>query len=199
MNVETFEVEEIQGELGNMAADSEAAEIISKLGLNGQAGYLNQESCTRFPYRLMTPAEHTVYSLVFPVREKLEAYSAGIIPLRVLQVAAWVRENPAQDMKAGIYVWHTGVAKEDPVLVGHTANYGGQFYLLARWGDALPSWEELTAKAKRIWIAKAKARISKEISQWNMDRESLDSLATELFETGDIKSGNNGYTLSKLL
>lgn len=198
MQVETYEVEEINGELGNMAADAEAQELIEKLGLCGQRELLNPETCTRFPYRLMTPVEHKVYSLSFPQRDKLEDFRVGIIPVRVLQVAAFVKENAPADMTAGLYVWHCGSAKEDPLLVGHTQSYGGKFYLLARWGDALESFEKLTEKAKKIWMIKAKAKLEKSISSIREDLASMDSITEELFATGKCSSANESYMLENL-
>lgn len=198
MKVETYEQEEVTGEMGNMAADAEAAELIEKLGLDGQRGLLVPDTCTRFPYRLMSPAEHKVFSLCFPERVKLEDFSAGIIPVRVLQVAAFCKDSPPSGKWAGLYVWHSGSAKEDPLLVGHTEQWGGQFYLLARWGDALAPFEELTAKAKRIWITKAKAKCAKEVSDWRADMVIVDTLADELLLTGKITGGNNGYTLASM-
>lgn len=198
MKVETYEVEEIQDELGQMAADSESAELIEKLGLEGQRKLLNAETCTRFPYRLMTKTEHKVFSLLFPERVKLYDYSDSIIPVRVLQVAAFVKENAPPEMKAGLYVWHSGSAKEDPLLVGHTSEYGGQFFLLARWGDALLSFDEMAEKAKKLWIVKARAKIRKEIEEWESDESNLTNLADELFQSGNISQGHNNYTLQEL-
>lgn len=198
MNVETYEVEETKNELGIMAADAEAQELIEKLGLSGQNSLLNQETCTRFPYRKMTKAERLVFALLFPERESLASYKDSIIPIRVLQVAAFVKDfkgAPCHDLK----VWHCGSAKEDPLLVGHTSEYGGEFYLLARWGDALPSFDDLAEKARALWTAKAKSKIQNEIAKWNQDEANLESLATEAIRTGSVKSANNSYDLEQIV
>lgn len=198
MKIETYEVEEIKDEMGIMAADSESAEIIAKLGLSGQESLLNIETCTRWPYRLMTPLERKVFSLCFPERTPLEKYSDGIIPLRVLQVAAYAKENSPEDLKAGLYVWHCGSAKEDPLLVGHTDSYGGKFYLLARWGDALPSMAEMIEKAKIAWKVRAEARAKKEINEWTSDLSLVPQMADEMFTTGKITIGSNSYQFDSL-
>jgi len=49
MQVETYEIEEIKDELGIMAADSEAGDLIEKLGLEGQKKLFNGETVTRMP------------------------------------------------------------------------------------------------------------------------------------------------------
>lgn len=198
MKVETYEVEEISNELGVMAADAEAAELIEKLGLDGQRSLLHTETCTRFPYRKMSPVELKVFSSLFPVRQKLEEYRAGIVPIRVLQVAAFCKENAPDDMKGGLHVWHTGVAKEDPILVGHTSGYGGEFYLLARWGEALATMDEMMTKAKSAWIAKAQAKLRKEIADAQSDISNIEDIATGLFLTGKCETANQRYTLEAL-
>jgi hypothetical protein len=88
MKVETYEVEEVKGELETMAADSEAIELCQKLNLQGQLSRTNIGTATRNPYRLMSCEEMFVYSLLCPKKVELRQYKDGPIPLRVLQVAA---------------------------------------------------------------------------------------------------------------
>lgn len=197
MQVETYEIEEIKGEMGVMAADSESLELIQKLGLTGQMNFANGETVTRFPYPKMSPLQHKVFSLLFPEHDEISKYDGGIIPLRVLQVAAYVKENPPAKFNK-ICVWHTGVAKEDPILVGHSAEWGGEFYLLARWGDALDSFEKLCEKAKKVWRIRAEALCKKEISEWQSDTAQIDAMANELFTTGKVTIGNNSHSFSSL-
>lgn len=197
MQVETYEVEEITGEMGVMAADSEAIELMQKMGLSAQLALTNTETATRFPYRLMSPLELKVFKMIFPEQDKFENYAGGLIPLRILQVAAHAQALSSSPIKK-LMVWHTGVAKEDPILVGHTADYAGSFYLLGRWGDALESFAALTVKAKKAWIAAATSKVKTEVAEWNQAMTSLDDAADQLFTIGKIREGARKYELEQI-
>lgn len=187
MQVETYEIEEITNELGVMAADSEAIELIEKLGLKGQQELCTKETDTRFPYAILTSLQALVYETVFPQHTKIENYKSGIIPLRVLQVAAHAKEF---DFIKRIQVWHPTDARDrDPVLVAYDSDYGegGRRYLLARWGDALPAFETLAEKAKKLWVANQKAILSTIQSQVQSEIASLDDIAESAFLGGKAK------------
>jgi hypothetical protein len=160
MLVETYEVEEATSEAAAMAADSEAAEIIAKLELTGQQKLLNPDTVTRFPYRKMTKQEGLVYAILCPVKSKLRDYSDGIIPVRVLQVAAHVSDLGFCNR---VEVWHPESADiKDPVLVGvNGPEYGDQeLYILARWGAELPPFSELLTLATKMWREKRKTALA---------------------------------------
>ncbi len=197
MQIETYEVEEIKGEMGIMAADSESIELMQKMGLSKQLDLTNPETATRFPYRLMTPLEHKVFKFIFHEQSKFEEYDGGLIPLRILQVAAHVRDMTPSPIKK-LMVWHTGVAKEDPLLIGHTSDYGGTFYLLGRWGDALESFDALIVKAKKAWLAAATAKIKTEVAEWNQAMNGLDDSADQVFTIGKIREGARKYELEQI-
>lgn len=165
MLVETYEVEEATSEAAALAADHEATELIQKLGLSGQMKLTNPDTVTRFPYRKMTKEEQQVYTVLCPVHARLEAYADGIIPIRVLQVAAHVIELGFCDR---VEVWHPESADiKDPVLVGVKGpEYGDrQFYILARWGAELPPFRELKELATQLWRGKRKSALAKIRSQ----------------------------------
>ena len=192
MKIETYEVEEITGELGVMAADSEAMELINKMGLHGQIAAANPETATRFPYALMSDLQHVVFKTVFPNRTNIEEYADGLIPLRVLQVAAHVKELGV----GKLVVWHTQSAKEDPLLVAKvTMNGGERFYLLARWGDALLEFDALVEKAKAIWKSKAAAKLKSEASKYTAALNDIEDIASALFLTGKMPE-NAPYDLA---
>lgn len=147
MKVETYEVEEVQGELGNMAADAEAQELIEKLGLEGQRKLFNPETCTRNPYRVMSKQEHLIYSALMRNKCSVEKYDIDTIPLRVLQVAAHAKDC---GLFESLEVWYSdpAVLKDDPILVGYVRDGGERrIHLLARWGRALQALEQLEALA----------------------------------------------------
>lgn len=173
MQVETYEVEEIKGEMGIMAADSEAIELAEKLGLTGQAKLANKETGTRLPYREITMEEKNIFEACFPNKTELETYSHGIIPLRVLQVVAHCKENNLFD---NYVVWHPAPGQTDPVLIGEkkVRPEGWNFdttatFLLARWGESLDTLDALREKAKKILLASWGAKLESIKLESNQD------------------------------
>jgi hypothetical protein len=162
MQVETYEIEEIKDELGIMAADSEAGELIEKLGLEGQKKLFNGETVTRMPYRAMTAEEEFVYSFLCPVKTTLEKFGTEAIPLRVLQVASHAKES---GFFKQLYVWSPKLATvKDPVLVGiipHPQGWVEQQIILARWARELDPLDKLIPLAKKMWAAQKKQALTK--------------------------------------
>jgi len=188
MKVETYEIEEINAsEASTMAADSEAIELIEQLGLSGQKTLISPEAATRFPYPLMSAAQLAVFSTLFPDKVEAKEYRQGIIPLRVLQVIAFCKDLPQCHY---LEIWHAHAVKEDPILVGRAQQYGSQNYLLARWGDALPTFDEMKVKAALVLaprlvneMNRAKAKIDGYIS-------GINEIVAVYLETGDKPSYN---------
>lgn len=160
MLVQTYEVEETTSEAAGLAADHEALELIDSLNLVGQLNLTNRDTVERFPYRKLAKTEAQVFGVLCPQRTKLESYSDGIIPLRVLQVAAHVQRTGYCDY---LEVWHPENADiKDPFLIGcKKSGYDYERYLLARWGEELLSMEEMAACAKKIWAQKLKVHVGK--------------------------------------
>jgi hypothetical protein len=189
MKVETYEIEEVTGELGVMAADSEAIELIEKMGLAGQQALMNPTTETRLPYRVLTRLERNIFGVMFPAHTELRQYDRGPIPLRVLQVAAHCNE---QGFFTRIEVWHPEDGREkDPLLIGLRKNPEYEWmttpHLLARWGDALPSMEELAVKAKKIWITIRQAQLRKILREVERDIDVLAVDAEIGFAGGELK------------
>lgn len=183
MQIETYEIEESKEELALLAADSEAIELIDKLGLAGQKKLSNGKTVTRFPYRKMTKEESSVYGLLFPKRSLLEDYSDGIIPVRVLQVAAHAKET---GFLSKMVVWHPENADiPDPILVGSRPDpvhsWIEEVFILARWGTALESLEVLAKKAKAVWLNKVKADLARAKA-----RIEADAMTIASFEKLDV-------------
>lgn len=158
MKIETYEIEKPANEISALAADSEARELCEKLGLEGQLSLSNNESETTFPYRRMTKLEQRVFELHCPIKTDLQSYKSDAIPLRVLQVAAHAMSC---NVLSKIYIWHPEEAHLDPVLVGYTSAYGGDLYLLARWGAVWKEFKVLVEEAKKMWIANRIAGIAR--------------------------------------
>lgn len=152
MKVETYEIENsLQSDASAMAQDSEAVELIERLGLTGQKRLVNKETATRNPYRVMTEHERAVFEALMPEKTGLSDYSDDCLPLRVLQVAAHAKDCGLFER---IEVWHPAAAtyRDDPLLVGRVqvSSYEYKYHLLARWGRELMPFEQLEAMAVKV-------------------------------------------------
>lgn len=171
MKVETFEIEEVTTE-GREKAEVEAVavELIREMGLEGQQRLLKADqdgdgdTVTRIPYPRMKADEHVVYATICNSTCSLGEYDGGIIPLRVLQVAAHAR-----DLFEEIQVWAPAVHDPDPILVGKRTppgrSYGQEYFLLARWGEVLEPFEKLQKKAEKMIREDWKARIETKVAE----------------------------------
>lgn len=153
MQVETYEVNEVQHD-GRPAEDpSEALAIVEALGLEGQSKFYAEDaengSVKTIPFRLLTEEENRVYSILMPKRVTLAKYADGMIPTRVLMVAALAKE-----MFDELRVWCPLDAREkDPILLGveRTGGFPAErLYLLARWGEELLPFDQLAEKASKV-------------------------------------------------
>lgn len=157
MKIETYEIEEVAGELDNMAADSEALKLCRKMGLESQLTMSDKTTDTRFPYPKMTTQEALIYGILCPVKTPIEKYDASIIPLRVLQVAAFCREHP---IVKRLEIWHPAVVRNDPVLVAWDSTYAGNCFILARWGNVLEPLEKLIELARPLLLATKRSKFA---------------------------------------
>lgn len=185
MQIETYEIEEIKSsEAATMAADAESLELVERLGLQGQKALANPETATRFPYPRMSSRETLIFGLCFPKHTKLSEFRDGIVPLRVLQVAAYCKES-AFDGAAYMEVWSTNVPSQDPILVCRSGPYNNDNYLLARWGESLKSLDDLAKQAAPILKAKIQRTLNDAARRVQEKLESLDSLIEEAMLTGE--------------
>jgi hypothetical protein len=153
MKIETYEQTETTSEAQTMAHDHEGLELIQRLGLVGQQKLSVPETGTRCPYRQMTSDENFVFGVMCPKRAAPENYAAGPIPLRVLQIIAWAKDNPVFKR---LEIWYADSATlKDPVLVGYVAGtqyaWEEDIFLLARWADELLPVEVLMPDAYKVW------------------------------------------------
>ena len=151
MEIETYEIEEVvDGERGTTPEiEEEAKALIQELELTGQEELLVQNDDgeeKRIPYPKLKAAEAAVYSVVFPKKVSAEAYNAGIIPVRVMQVIKHAREFFVR-----VEIWHQKVHDPDPILVGKRDKNSDDLFLLARWSeDALVPFKVLEERAREI-------------------------------------------------
>ena len=172
MQIETYEIEEVySSEVATLAMDAEAIELCKSLSLDGQMSLTNAETLTRFQFSVMDRAQQFVFSHCFPQRTPLKEFRSGIIPFRVLQVAASCKDFPQTSY---LEVWHTGDAQKDLLLVGKPDAYHATFYILARWGEALDSFDELRNSAlvrARVTLASKIAKIKAAVAAYESTME----------------------------
>lgn len=163
MLVETYENNEVTDK--GLEIESEAMALIEKLGLEGQKTLVKgtDENSARVPYTQMSAEENMVYRTLYPDTMRVEAYDRGPIPIRVLQVISYCREQSLFD---NLVIWCPKQRDPDPLLIGYNGPVYSprNFCLLARWGDALDSFDKLRERAVKIlteqFVARARQAIS---------------------------------------
>lgn len=197
MQVETFEIEDAVNEASQMANDAYAAELIEELGLVGQKSIMNDGTITRVPYRIMDKIEYNVYKTLCPKSCNINDYRIDAIPVRVL-------EAYKKAMECGFFdsfrIWYPAEARiDDPVLVGikKEHNQSGDykwtsdiFYIIARWGKILPSFEQCEAMAVNMLKKKKSAYIKKLQHIVNTEADTID-------DNNDIESLFKDYDFSE--
>lgn len=158
--VETFEQTEMTALGKESEVNAEARVLIEKMGLEGQQA-LMIDTNERCPYREMSIEERNVYSVLFPEKTDVKKYSYGYIPLRVLQIAA---HADSMGIYTSIFVWSERVKPTDPILVG-VMKKDEVFHILARWGEALDSFDKLKEKAITVLMAKRIAGYKTQIAE----------------------------------
>lgn len=152
MQVEVYDEREIQSDTLSREPDGEALALIEELGLTKQ----KSEDGQRITYPCPTADQSMVLRVLFPTATKLTDYDAGGLPLRVLkEIRSYRAENPSHLL----IVRHSPPTTViDPVLVAWTGEDHEYYWngaraeprklrLVARWGDALESWDALLKKA----------------------------------------------------
>lgn len=160
--IETYEIEPQSSEIAQLAADGEHKMLIDQLELVGQQSLLaapdSESADSAFPYPALSKIQHRVFEFHCPQKTKLKDYRGDMIPLRVLQVAAHALTYGKLDH---VRVWHPDNAKLDPVLVGYTTNYGGNLFLLARWGEVWKNFDVLLSEAVEGYKKMRAAKLEK--------------------------------------
>ena len=154
MQIEVYDVTESTAD-GCVDSKEEVARIALDLGLKKQLALLKGDKESVFPYRKMTTEEERVYGAILTRHTRLDEYDDSVIPLRVMQVAAHVRES-CSDKLPILEVWHPRTGS-DPLLIGKTKDWGGDNYILARWGEVLEPFAVLRERVYKMLVEKAKA------------------------------------------
>lgn len=192
MKVETYETAVFSEKPENLALQGEILQLIEDLNLEGQKELAHSASDTKglCPYRKMTAREVKVFKLCFPRETKLTEYKECLIPLRILQVA-----SHAKEWFPKILVWHPEPGLPDPILVGYEkASWDGEPFLLARWGEALDTFEILCEKAKKLAISKLTVSMCKAETELASAKQLFSSVRD--LDIMDIPLGVSFYTNS---
>lgn len=149
MDIEVYDVKELDSDLTEEEQGAQLA-MIDRLGLEGQKELIGEdkEVC---PFRKMTNQEKMVYETLFPKCTLVTEYSDGVVPMRAMQVLEQANKLNKFDY---FVVWHPENADDpDPLLlglVGDNTYNPTEIWMLARWGEALESFEALKKKAEEL-------------------------------------------------
>ena len=174
MLVETFEQTESLPN-GETEGNEEAVRLIEELDLRGQKEFIHPQTKERTPYREMTRKESRVYETLFPQRMKISEYRVSFIPLRILRVAAHAKNLGCY---IEIEIWGGVTKPTDPILVGvvqGAQNWEKTYHILARWGEALASFEELFVRAIKVKRETVRFAAEKELGEVKNRLSSLDN------------------------
>ena len=145
MLTETYEIQEITAEA--CETDEEALAIIERCGLSCQKA----KNGNRLSFEQLNRMQTTVINWLFPTSSSIESYSAGGIPLRILETY----EEHKGEFDHWVVRYAPPAQIVDPILLAcneyeHFATgriVSSDVFLIGRWGDALESWEALFEKA----------------------------------------------------
>ena len=180
MQVETYEIDEVKEESVEMS--QEAIELAESMGLEGQLKLVTEkketQELTRFPYRRMKREEEAVFKVLCPCSVPAKEYSAGPMPLRVLQILAHAQSLSTLTQ---VSVWYADAEEKDPVLVAidGTEAYRDGPYILARWGEELDAWPQLVKKALIRWRERTRAALEEIKVKVERDLALLESATIE--------------------
>jgi hypothetical protein len=189
MQVEIYDMlESTELELCEITDDSK--HLIEVLQLDGQKGLITGDNKTVQPYNKLTKDQQFICSVLFPKCTDIKNYHEGPIPYRVLKEAAAAKEH-----FQFLYILHEApIYIKDPVLVGSTDSIYGDIThafqwrylsLIARWGTALDSWENLLEKASQQFI-------KTQIQNFNCLKQHVDN-SLQLLQQG-IKPTNEAFS-----
>ena len=142
----------------------EAVKLLTEMGLTEQLALYTQKDKVHeieFPFFKASNEQLFTYRFHFPQTIPLDNYKEPM-PLRVLEVLKKAKDsNRFTDFQ--VWTKNDGSYRSDPVLIGRikVSEYQGDFYLLARWGDALEDYSKLLASA----IQSYKLELENQIAQ----------------------------------
>lgn len=177
--VETYIIEETK----ELIYDNDKLESWNKhveaLGLVGQSKIVAGEK-SPIPFLWMNTALINVISELCPTKKAIEVYDKIPIPVEILDIVALsVREGHFDKIE----VWYNE-ANPDPAVVGfkykdgETASWAKEYYaskyLMARWSDIKQSIQQLTERAKKVFVARRTNELKASIKMAQRELEDLE-------------------------
>lgn len=212
--VETFIIEETQELIYDNEKLDQWNLRVSELGLVGQTK-IQAKDKSPIPFLHMKSSMVEVFSQLCPRKVDIKAYDKTPIPVEILDLAAlsvnekyfnkieiWYDDKTPDPACIGIvgkwivyrknysHIGEFGTEAEALALKDHVEYHNHYFeetskYLIGRWADVKASFEELTAKAKKLFIASRKSQIDEAIRQEKRKLEDLESDADKRFGFDD--------------
>lgn len=158
MEIQIFDERELDSDL-KQESDEEALDLMRELGFSAP------DTAARICYPRPTAEQGFILSTLFPTRTKLTNYTQGTIPVRVLKEArSYMQEFPGHRL---FVLSEPPATVVDPVLIASDSEYEWQnddparWRLIARWGNALESWDKLLIKASEVHKASVIDKLKK--------------------------------------
>jgi len=205
-NLMQYEVFDVGSKAFNLSDEEEQNmyQAIDELGLKGQRDLIKDQANKIIPYPKMTTQEERVWKEFCPQRDKLEDFSNQVIPYEIIGVLSLIKtkklfdinQNNGKVKKTGwIEVWSEGTKVIDPIVVGVIntstkydwgwASGNEDFYLIARWGQALKKYEEIVEIAKNKWRENVGATANKKLKEAQRILSQLDEDCVDYFNGGN--------------
>lgn len=212
--VETFVIEETQELIYDNEKLDQWNKRVAELGLTGQTK-IQAKDKSPIPFLHMKSSLVNVFLQLCPRRVDIKDYDKTPIPVEILDLAAlsakeryfnkieiWYDDKTPDPACVGItgrwivyrknysHIGEFATEAEALALKDHAEYHNHYFeevgkYLLGRWADVKQSFEELTAKAKKLFIASQKSTITANIREENRKLEDLENRADNQFGFDD--------------
>lgn len=185
--VETFIIEETQELIYDNEKLDQWNNLVTELGLTGQTKIVKADK-SPIPFLWMNATLVSVFTELCPCKVLVTDYNKTPIPVEVLSlVSLSVKEKYFEK----IQVWYND-KNPDPAIIGviKGANFdpkyptwesGFEYYLLARWSDVKATLEELTERAKKLFVLRRKNDLEGIIKRYQRDLDDIEQEANTTF------------------
>lgn len=172
MEVKIYREKENENLIINENELSEYNKLAIELGLMTIENIDNKEK-TPVVYPYINKGMDIKLKSICPVEVSIESYKKSTIPLEVLKVYKYAKEN---EMFESFYIWYDD-ADPDPMLIGKKYeneddrkkgySWNQNQYLIARWGDCSMELNELLNKGDEILRGKLRVASKTALSKIN--------------------------------
>lgn len=191
--VETYIIEETQELIYDNEKLDQWNNMVNQLGLTGQTQVVKADK-SPIPFLWMNQTTKAVFEELCPHKVRVEEYSKTPIPLEALSLVALSKREGYFDK---IEVWFND-KNPDPAIIGFKYGQGASQwekewyadrYLLARWSDVKASLEELTERAKKLFILRRTNELNEAIKKHQRELEDIEITANNAFGFGETGEG----------